>query len=66
MVIGTFYFNGALSSIQEVTSFHMPTRLSILSAENQRFKNKMIDFSHHWNGRVLTDFRFTGTIPPGF
>jgi hypothetical protein len=58
MVIGTFYFNGALSSIQQTFPFSQKI--------NARFKSKIIDFAHPWNGRVSTEFRFTETIPPGF
>ncbi len=46
IAIGTFYFNTALisqtlCSMQQVTSFQIPTRLSLFP-ENQRYKNKII------------------------
>ncbi len=42
-------------TLQRVTSFQMPTRLSLFP-ENLLFKNKMIDFAHHWEEGYRTGY----------
>jgi hypothetical protein len=46
IVIGTFYFNGALNSLFNATGHASVFRISLLFPENQCVKNKMTDYAH--------------------
>ncbi len=56
IVNGTFYFNGALflkqCSMQQVI---ISQQVLYFSPENQRFKNKIIDYAHRWSKLVFSD-----------
>jgi hypothetical protein len=47
IVIGTFYFNGALNNLFNATGHAQVFMIPLLFPENQCFKNKMIDYAHH-------------------
>ncbi len=57
---GTFYFNGALipKTLYSFNAighyFHIPTRL-LFFLENQRFKNKVIDYARHYQKLIRSN-----------